>query len=159
MPTVSRPRSARSDDQAAAVKDAQEIMDLVRSLRRGLLQAARAELRRSGLTGAQLNVVSLLGTRGPMTLSELSRDLAIGHSTVSGIVDRLQARGIVQRQPSASDRRYTLISLTDDLSKRVPALIAKGPGSRLVGALADASPTERATMRDGLKLLQRYFTA
>src|SRR4051812_22803827 len=31
-------------------------------------------------------------------LSELSRELALGHSTVSGIVDRLQARGIVQRQ-------------------------------------------------------------
>jgi DNA-binding MarR family transcriptional regulator len=148
-----------SDNQVDALREAHEILALVRSLRRRLLQVARAELTRSGLSGAQLNVVSLLGTRGPMTLSELSRELAIGHSTVSGIVDRLQARGMVQRQPNAADRRYTMISLSDQLGKQVPALIAQGPGSRMIGALADASPTERATMREGLKLLQRCLTA
>jgi MarR family transcriptional regulator, organic hydroperoxide resistance regulator len=153
------PRSARpsGQSQSRAVQEAHEIVALVRSLRRGLLQAARAELSRSGLTGAQLNVVSLLGSRGPMTLSALSHELAIGHSTVSGIVDRLQARGIAQRQPNPSDRRYTLISLTEPLTQRAPALIAHGPGSRLIDTLAAAPPHERQTMREGLSLLQRYF--
>jgi DNA-binding MarR family transcriptional regulator len=142
-----------------AVQDAHEIVALVRSLRRGLLQAARAELTRSGLTGAQLNVVSLLGSRGPMTLSALSTELAIGHSTVSGIVDRLQARGIVQRQPNPADRRYTLISLTEALTQRAPALVAHGPGSRLIDTLAAAPAHERQAMREGLTLVQRYFNA
>jgi DNA-binding MarR family transcriptional regulator len=48
-----------------------------------------------------------LGTRGPLTFSDLSRELELGHSTVSGIV---------QRQPSPTDRRYTRVSLTDELS-------------------------------------------
>jgi DNA-binding MarR family transcriptional regulator len=142
-----------------AIREAQEITALLRSIRRGLLQAARAELTRSGLTGAQLHLVSLLGSRGPMSVSDLSRELALGHSTVSGIVDRLQARGIVDRQPHPTDRRYSLVLLTDKLSKRAPALIARGPGNRLVDVLANASRDERHTMLEGLTLVQRYLTA
>jgi DNA-binding MarR family transcriptional regulator len=143
---------------ATALDEAREIVTLLRVVRRGMLRGARGEMRRSGLTGAQLNVVSLLGTRGPLTLSELSRELAIGHSTVSGIVDRLQARGIVQRQADPKDRRYTRIWLNDELSRKVPELLAHGPGSRLLAELAAAPPEERQTMRAGLALLQRYFT-
>src|ERR1051325_6804444 len=158
-PAVIRRGSATDRRPSVAVRQAHEITARLRSVRRGLLQAARAELTRSGLTGAQLNVVSLLGARGAMSLSDLSHELALGHSTVSGIIDRLQARGIVQRRPHPTDRRYTLVSLTDKLSNRAPAMIAHGPGSRLVDALANASPAERRTMLEGLKLLQRYLTA
>jgi DNA-binding MarR family transcriptional regulator len=147
------------DLDPVALGEAQHIMALVRGLRRGLLGVARAEIVRSGLTGGQLNVVSLLGTRGPLTLTELSRELEIGHSTVSGIVDRLQAKGIVQRRPDPADRRYTRISLTEEVNRRAQALLPRGPGSRLVHALAAAAPEERQTMRDGLTLLQRYLTA
>jgi DNA-binding MarR family transcriptional regulator len=140
-----------------ALSEAQEILALVRSLRRRLLQGARGELARSGLTGAQASVVSLLGTRGPLTVSDLTRELQLGHSTVSGIVDRLQTRGIVQRLPDSADRRYTRVALTEELSRKVPSLIASGPGSRMLTALAGASPAERRTMREGLRLLQRYL--
>jgi MarR family transcriptional regulator, organic hydroperoxide resistance regulator len=150
------PSSKRQDPLAR--EEAHEIVALVRALRRSVLRGARAELSRSGLTGAQLNVLSLLGTRGALTLSDLSRELELGHSTVSGIVDRLQARSIVQRQPSPADRRYTRISLTGELSRKVPALIVSGPGSRLVAALAAAPSHESHTIREGLALLQRYLS-
>jgi MarR family transcriptional regulator, organic hydroperoxide resistance regulator len=140
-----------------ALKDAQDILARVRSLRRGLLQGARGELARSGLTGAQATVVSLLGTRGPLTVSELAHELQFGHSTVSGIVDRLQTRGIVQRLTDPADRRYTRVALTEELRRKVPSLMASGPGSRMLAALAGASPAERKTMREGLTLLQRYL--
>ena len=150
------PRVAPEHDPLA-LREAHEILALFRSLRRGMLRGARSELRRSGLTGAQLHVVSLLGTRGPLTLSELSGELQLGHSTVSGIVDRLQARGVVRRQQDPSDRRYTRVALTDELTRKVPSLVASGPGTRMISALAAAPPRERQTMRDGLALLQRYF--
>lgn len=140
-----------------ALSDAQHILALVLQLRRGLLRGARGELARSGLTGAQASVVSLLGTRGPLTVSELARELQLGHSTVSGIVDRLQTRGIVLRLTDPNDRRYTRVALTQELSRKVPSLMASGPGSRMVTALASASAAERKTMRDGLNLLQRYL--
>jgi DNA-binding MarR family transcriptional regulator len=148
---------AQADADAAAAAEARQILELVRSLRRGLLQDARAELTRNGLTGAQLSLVSLLGTRGPLTVSELSRELALGHSTVSGIVDRLQARGIVERHPDALDRRFTRVRLTETLRQKAPNLIAHGPGSRMLAALAAATPEQRRTMRDGLVLLQQFL--
>jgi MarR family transcriptional regulator, organic hydroperoxide resistance regulator len=145
------------DLDPAAQQDAQEIVALFRALRRGLLRVSRGELVRSGLTGAQLSVVSALGTRGPMPLTELGRELEIGHSTLSGIVDRLQAKGIVQRTPNPADRRYTLISLSETVSQHAQVLLARGPGSRLVAALASATPEERVMMRQGLLLLQRFL--
>lgn len=77
---------------------------------------------------------------------------------MSGIVDRLAARGVVQRQPDATDRRFTRIALTDALARKVPALIGSGPGSRMIAALEKASPEERRTMLEGLTLLQRYLS-
>jgi DNA-binding MarR family transcriptional regulator len=145
------------DLDPAARRDAQEIVALFRALRRGLLRVSRGELVRSGLTGAQLSVVSALGTRGPMTLTDLGRELEIGHSTLSGIVDRLQAKGIAQRTPNPADRRYTLISLSETVSRQAQVQLARGPGSRLVAALASATPEERVTMRQGLLLLQRFL--
>lgn len=94
-----------------------------------------------------------------MTLSELSRELPLGHSTFSGIVDRLQARGIVQRAPSQEDRRYTRIALTDDARRHADALGQDGPGERLVAVLAQATPEERRTIGEGLALLRRFVEA
>jgi DNA-binding transcriptional ArsR family regulator len=79
----------------AAIDEAREIVGLFRSLRRHLVRGSRAELARSGLTAAQVSVISLLGTNSEMTLGDLSRELELSHSTVSGIVDRLQAKGLV----------------------------------------------------------------
>ena len=89
----------------AATDEAREIVGLFRSLRRHLVRGSRAELARSGLTAAQVSVISLLGTNSEMTLGDLSRELELSHSTVSGIVDRLQAKGLVVRNPSPDDRR------------------------------------------------------
>jgi MarR family transcriptional regulator, organic hydroperoxide resistance regulator len=150
-------RRVGAEPDPKALSEAQDILALVRSLRRALLRGARGELARSGLTGAQASVVSLLGTRGPLTISELTAELQLGHSTVSGIVDRLQTRGIVQRMPHPADLRFTRVALTQELSRKVPSLIASGPGSRMLIGLAGASPSERKTMRDGLKLLERYL--
>ena len=96
---------------SSAADEAREIVGLFRSLRRHLVRGSRAELARSGLTAAQVSVISLLGTNGAMTLGELSRELELSHSTVSGIVDRLQAKDLVVRKPSPDDRRYVRIFL------------------------------------------------
>jgi DNA-binding MarR family transcriptional regulator len=138
---------------------AQAIVGSLRALRQDLVRRGRAGFARSGLTAAQLSVISLLAARESMTLTDLSRELALGHSTLSGIVDRLQARGIVQRTPSPEDRRYTRIALTDDARRHGAALSEDGPGERLVAALAEATPEERRTISEGLALLRRLVDA
>jgi DNA-binding MarR family transcriptional regulator len=142
-----------ADDHAYA--QAQQIVALFYGLRRHVLRRSRAELARSGLTGNQLNLVSLLGRSGPRSLGELSQQLELSQSTVSGMVDRLQARGIVERTSSPEDRRVTRVSLTDAISRQARALVDRGPGARLVAVLAAATPEQRQSMVDGLALLQQ----
>jgi DNA-binding MarR family transcriptional regulator len=151
------PRAATANDAARA--QAQQIVALFHGLRRHVLRRSRAELARSGLTGNQLNLVSLLGRSGPRTIGELSQELELTQSTVSGMVDRLQARGVVERTTSPDDRRITRVSLTQAISRQARALVDSGPGARLAEVIAAASPEERQTMYDGLALLQGCLNA
>jgi DNA-binding MarR family transcriptional regulator len=65
------------------------------------------------MTGPQITVMACLVSRGPMTLTELSRWLGMSHSSASGIVDRLQVRGLLRRTEGATDRRRTSIEVTE----------------------------------------------
>ena len=141
---------------SSASDEAREIVGLFRSLRRHLVRGSRAELARSGLTAAQVSVISLLGTNGAMTLGELSRELELSHSTVSGIVDRLQAKDLVVRKPSPDDRRYVRIFLADHVASQAPALGDEGPIGRLEAVLKNASAEDRRKVKDGLVLLERF---
>lgn len=146
-----------SEGEMTPTREAQDIVRQFGALRRHLLRTNRANFVRSGLTAPQLSVISLLANRGPMTLTELSDQLQLSHSTASGIVDRLQARGVVQRAPSPQDRRYTNISLTEEALRAGARIRNEGTMARLVQALAAATPEERRTISEGLALLSRFF--
>ena len=148
--------AAESTSTSTATAEAREIVGLFRSLRRHLVKGSRAELARSGLTAAQVSVISLLGTQGATTLGELSRELELSHSTVSGIIDRLQAKGLVDRRTSQNDRRYVEISLAKRIASQAPALGDDGPIGRLEATLSAASSDERQIIKDGLALLVRF---
>ncbi len=91
-----------------------------------------------------------------MTLTELSRTLAMSHSSASGIVDRLQARGLVRRTEDANDRRRTSISVTDGVTRYVREL-EEGPAGRLVRALKKATPAQRTAVTRGLTVLSELL--
>ncbi len=136
---------------------AQEIVAHIRALRRDLLCASADDIARSGLTGPQVSVMAHLVMNGPATVTELGRELGIGHSTVSGIVDRLQARGLVQRVQDDADRRYTRISVTEKVDRYVENLEV-GAFGRLAAALGNATSEQRRTICDGLALLRQLLS-
>jgi len=84
-----------------------------------------------GLTGPQLMVLKELSVHGGAYVAELTRAIHLSQATVTGILDRLEKRGLVRRQRSDEDKRRVHVWLTDE-------------GQRL---LADAPP-----------LLQEEFT-
>ena len=65
-----------------------------------------------GITGPQGMVIGLLCKNGKMMISELSNNLTLSNSTVSGIIDRLEKQGIVIRERSEEDKRVVYVSLT-----------------------------------------------
>jgi DNA-binding MarR family transcriptional regulator len=69
-------------------------------------------IRSLGLTPPQFDVIATLGNTGGLTCAELSRATLVTKGTLTGVLDRLEARGLIERRPEASDRRRVRIRLT-----------------------------------------------
>ena len=74
----------------------------------------RAEgLRRRRLTLPRRRLLMFLHETGPMRSSDLARRIGVTPRAVTALVDGLVDTGYAERRPDASDRRATLVSLTD----------------------------------------------
>jgi MarR family transcriptional regulator, organic hydroperoxide resistance regulator len=67
-----------------------------------------------GLSLVQLHALRLIEPEAEMPMSSLAGMLFCDASNVTGIVDRLERRGLIVRRPAAHDRRVKLLSLTDE---------------------------------------------
>ena len=76
---------------------------------RANLPPLAAELR---LSPAQCHVLHLIEPERPLPMGQLAETLACDASNVTGLVDRLESRGLVRRRPSAGDRRVKVLVLT-----------------------------------------------
>ncbi|MCT9083233.1 MarR family winged helix-turn-helix transcriptional regulator [Streptomyces fulvoviolaceus] len=100
------------------------------------------------LTGAQARLLSLLSLE-PLPMRKLARKLKCEPSNVTGIVDRLETRGLVERRPDPTDRRVKVAAATEE-GRRV----ARGLREELRFArepLAGLSHGERESLRDLLR--------
>src|SRR5262245_38699438 len=64
------------------------------------------------LSPAQCHVLHLIEPGKPIPMGRLAETLACDASNVTGLVDRLESRGLVKRQPSTADRRQKVLDLT-----------------------------------------------
>lgn len=71
----------------------------------------RYDLRREGLTVPQFTILNHATPEG-VPLSEISARMLCDNSNLTGIVDRLISKGLVERRPDPQDRRVSLICLT-----------------------------------------------
>lgn len=71
-----------------------------------------AHIRTLGLTPSQFDIVATLGNTNGMNFKELGEKTLITKGTLTGVVDRLEAKGLVRRIASASDGRSQIVQLT-----------------------------------------------
>jgi len=96
-----------------------------------------------GLTRARAELIWRLQRHGPMTQRELSQALQCTPRNVTGLVDALQADGLVTRGPHPTDRRATLVQLTE--RGRAAAAAWQGQFQELAGLLfADLAAADLA---------------
>ncbi|SFA90848.1 DNA-binding transcriptional regulator, MarR family [Poseidonocella pacifica] len=93
----------RTDDSLIALR---RILRATERYGRDLAQAA-------GLTAAQFRVLQLVSESRPCTATDISRRMKISQATVTSLVDKLVAQGMVLRQRSERDRRQTHIEVTE----------------------------------------------
>jgi DNA-binding MarR family transcriptional regulator len=65
-----------------------------------------------GLSIAQLDVLRRLRVHGPSPMRRLAEQMNCEASNLTGLVDRLEARSLVERRPDPNDRRIRLLALT-----------------------------------------------
>jgi DNA-binding MarR family transcriptional regulator len=126
----------------------------LRAIREKIRRPLEAAIASGNLTGPQQSVMHALVQSGDMSLKELSTHLGLAHSTVSGIVDRLQERGLVERRTSETDRRVTRIAVTRPVREFVRDTMPGLSIHPLVEALARADPAQRRAIVKGLKTLR-----
>ena len=91
--------------------EAWELMfELFKSTKRERLQLAQEY----GLSPMQLFAIGALEPGAEVPMSSLAETLLCDASNVTGIVDRLEARGLIERRAAAHDRRVKLLALTDE---------------------------------------------
>jgi DNA-binding MarR family transcriptional regulator len=64
------------------------------------------------LSPAQCHVLHLIEPHHPIPMGRVAEALACDASNVTGLIDRLESRGLLRRQPSAEDRRVKVLELT-----------------------------------------------
>ena len=85
------------------------------------------ELGESGLTPVQYAALQTVANAPGLDQRTLARQIALDTSTTGGVVDRLAARGWMERRSAADDRRVRLLHLTpageDALAQAAPAML------------------------------------
>ncbi|MEZ5287750.1 MAG: MarR family transcriptional regulator [Vicinamibacterales bacterium] len=86
-----------------------ELLNRLFFSQRGQLPALAGELK---LSPVQCHVLHLMEPEQPIPMGRLAETLACDASNVTGLVDRLESRGLVARRPSDADRRVKVLVLT-----------------------------------------------
>ena len=92
-------------------REAWELLWRVMQAHKGRVMALAGEL---GLAPMQLHALRLIEPGAELPMSSLAGKLFCDASNVTGIVDRLEARGLIERRPASYDRRVKLLALTDE---------------------------------------------
>lgn len=117
---------------------------------------------KGGLTATETKALDLLERLGPLTAGELSEQSGLAPASVTGLIDRLERKGVARRIPHPQDRRRVLIEMNrdyiavsapqfDDLVAGVRELCAKFTDDELVTVIefvtASAKVQQAATAR------------
>lgn len=115
-------------------------LNAIRRLVRVLRTSASTTERQTGLSAAQVFVLQLLEQAPAESMNDLAARTMTDQSSVSVVVTRLQAKGLVAREPSRTDARRTRVVITDAgravLGNQLPTL-----QTRLIRALQTLQPS------------------
>lgn len=78
----------------------------------GFERLSADHVRQCGLTHAQFDIIATLGNTQGMSYKELGEKTLITKGTLTGVIERLEHKGLVQRERSADDKRSFFVRLT-----------------------------------------------
>jgi DNA-binding MarR family transcriptional regulator len=73
----------------------------------------RSRLQERGMTYARMRLLGTLHCNGPQIMTSISDELGVTRRNVTALVDALEEEGLVRRRPHPTDRRATVIEMTE----------------------------------------------
>ena len=135
-----------------------EIVGAIRRLVKAVYMDTSRMSRQYGLTGSQSGVLRSLIQDGPQSSADLSRQLHVTPSNITGIIDRLEKKGLVERIRKEGDRRVAIIQLTEageTLSQQLPDPIE----IKLISELGDLELADVQRLGDSMNQVLNLIDA
>ena len=139
------------DESIQVAKLLQDVMHLFK-------QNMKKFLGDAGISAPQGMVIGLLSKNKKMKITELSSKLCLSNSTVSGIIDRLEAQEMVVRERSKEDKRVVYVSISpnfEDMHKVFHKQIEKNVQT----IINQGSPEELQKISEGLITLKKLLSS
>jgi DNA-binding MarR family transcriptional regulator len=158
VPGARQPPNADKVSWSVASRDTEETLRAVRRIARALALSSRDLARQHNLTATQLLCLRLLKEHEALSAGSLAKALSLSPQTATGLVDRLEARELVERVRSTSDRRCVLVSLSDAGSALIEAT---GPmlQDRFVARFDALASDRRRVLREALETIVTLLEA
>jgi len=106
----------------------EEILITLRKIARAMSIYSKSLDKHYGLTSPQLLILHELFQTDQMAIGEIARKISLSQATVTDILDRLEAKGLVLRTKNSLDRRQVLIKITSNgrnIINKKPSLLQK----------------------------------
>jgi MarR family transcriptional regulator, 2-MHQ and catechol-resistance regulon repressor len=108
---------------------------------------------RHALSLVHLNVLTAIEAGGPISMKRLSEAMDVTDASATGIVDRMEKRGLVERRHATEDRRVVLVHLTE-AGRAVFSQMAEHRRETLRLVLSELTDDEVSALLVGMKALK-----
>jgi MarR family transcriptional regulator, organic hydroperoxide resistance regulator len=105
-------QAAAPPDKLSRLGEVLEFMKLLWAVDHGLQSASKRMEAKMGVTGPQRLVIRILGRYPGISAGQLADILQLHPSTLTGVLKRLQERGVIERRTDPNDGRRALLGLT-----------------------------------------------
>jgi len=132
---------------------AEFIRESIDFLQRCMMKFLQKHAEEHGVTIPQARVIGEVYAHKAISIKQLTKNLKMTQSTVSDIVERLTAKGLLLKTPNAKDKRSVEISLPEKIAEAIDESIYEVANKSLNDALSLLNPAEQEMVEQGLRLL------
>ena len=155
MNTAPSPRRTRKTQPSPTEEASLNLWVVLSRAHTAIARHAEADIARSELTPGEFAILEALYHLGRLLLGELQQKVLASSGGITYLVDRLEERGLVERQECPGDRRARYAALTTE-GERVIGRIFPGHARQIARAMSGLTPAERA---QATALLRKLGTA
>lgn len=111
-----------------------QVVRALRRITRAIDVRSRELMQHHGLTAPQLSALQAIARTQPVNAGALAREMHLGQPTVTGVLNRLERQGLIQRARGQRDRRHVEVRLTElggEVLRSAPPLLEQNFQRRL----------------------------